>query len=259
MAVFAGKTLFVITGASRGIGRTIAVEAAKRCSGDALFLLMARSEPKLKETSDEILKINPKFAVKILPCDLSKVDANSFDPTLEIITASAPFDQSYIFHNAGHTGSIKGALALQDLDYWHKYYHLNFFSTVALTISLTKTLKPLSTKITIVNITSLAGREPFSNLAMYGSGKAARDLYFRVLAKEEPEILVLNYSPGPVDTDMFNGVISDAEGEEIRKMFLEIKEANAVLSTEQTVGKLLDLLEKRDFQSGATIDYYDRI
>ena len=33
-------------------------------------------------------------------------------------------------------------------------------------------------------------------------GKAARDMFFKVLAAEEPSIRVLNYAPGPIDTDM---------------------------------------------------------
>ena len=37
-------------------------------------------------------------------------------------------------------------------------------------------------------------------------GKAARESYFRVLAAENPDLRILNYSPGPVDTDMHDGV-----------------------------------------------------
>ena len=33
-------------------------------------------------------------------------------------------------------------------------------------------------------------------------GKAARDRFFETLAKEEIDVRVLNYAPGPLDTDM---------------------------------------------------------
>lgn len=255
----ASKTLFFITGASQGIGRAIAIETAKRCKTDAVFALTARSTNKLNETKEQILTINPAFVVQTLPLDLSKADKNDFDVFIGSIAKFAPFNSSFLFHNAGQTGTIKNTLQLSDLDYWHEYYHMNFFSAIALTVSFVKQLKSLSEQIAIINITSMVGRVAFLNFSMYGSGKAARDMYFRVLAKDEPDLLVLNYSPGPVDTDMFNGVINDAESEQLRNEFADMKEKNVVLTTEQTVGKLLDLLEKKEFESGATIDYFDRI
>lgn len=253
------KCLVFVTGASQGIGRCIAMETAKRFLGDLVFALTARSEAKLNETKNAILKIKPDAVVKTFPLDLKNAQKAHFDDFLQQITPLAPFDACFLFHNAGQTGDIKNALSLSDLNFWHDYFHLNYFSAIALTISFVEKLKPLSQKIAIINVTSLIGRQPFANFAMYGSGKAARDLYFRVLAKEDPTLLVLNYSPGPVDTDMFNGVISTAESEEMRKQFAEMKENKQVLTPEQTVGKLLDLLEKKDFESGAIIDYFDRV
>lgn len=256
----AAKTLICITGASQGIGRTIAIKMAKNyAEKNAVFALTARSTIKLNETKAEILKINSKFVVQTFPLDLSKAQQNDFNCFVEQMTPLGPFVESVLFHNAGQTGYIKSALNLQDLPYWHDYFHMNYFSVVALTGVFVKQLKELSQKIVIVNVTSLVGRQPFVNFAMYGSGKAARELYFKVLAKEEPDLLILNYSPGPVDTDMFNDVITGAEGEQTRKQFAEMKEQKQVLSTEQTVAKLLDLLEKKQFESGDTIDYYDRL
>lgn len=255
----AQKSLILITGASQGIGRTIAIETAKRFIGDLIFALTARSVEKLNETKDEILKINSKAIVKLFPLDLNKAEKTDFDGLIQEIVQFAPFSSCFLFHNAGQTGYVKNALSLEDLSYWHEYFHLNYFSVIALTIAFIKQLKPLSEKITIVNITSLIGRQPFANFAMYGTGKAARDLYFRVLAKEEPDLLILNYSPGPVDTDMFNGIITDAESEEMRKQFAEMKEKKQVLTPEQTVGRLLELLEKQDFESGDIVDYFDRV
>lgn len=258
MASFSGKSLVVVTGASRGIGKEIAVEVAKRCKGEAVFVLTARSETKLKETREEILKVDGGFTVDVVPLDLCRVHKQDFDMLIKNLLALGPFDCAYLFHNAGSTGLLKKTLNLDDSDYWHEYMHSNYFSAVFLTSAFVRKLKPVSSKITIINITSLAAREPFENLAMYGSGKAARELYFRVLAKEEPDLLVLNYSPGPVDTDMFNGIISNAESEEVRKQFADVKEKKVVLTVQKTVEKLLGLLEEGDFESGTTIDYYDR-
>lgn len=54
----------------------------------------------------------------------------------------------------------------------------------------------------IVNISSLCAVQPFKSWGLYCAGKAARDMLFKVLADEEPNILVLNYAPGPLDNEM---------------------------------------------------------
>lgn len=253
------KSLIFITGASQGIGRCIATETAKRFVGDLVFALTARSAANLNETKNAILQINPKATIKTFPLDLNETQRTHFDDAIRQLETYAPYNACFLFHNAGQTGAIKNALALENLREWHDYFHVNYFSAIALTIAFVEKLKPLTKQITIVNITSLIGRQPFENFAMYGSGKAARDLYFRVLAKERPDLLILNYSPGPVETDMFNGVIANAESDEMRKQFAAMKTNKQVLTPEQTVAKLLEILQGKNFESGDTIDYFDRI
>jgi NAD(P)-dependent dehydrogenase (short-subunit alcohol dehydrogenase family) len=61
-------------------------------------------------------------------------------------------------------------------------------------------------KIFIVNITSLLSVKAYPSFTQYSVGKAAREAYFRGFATENPSCRVLNYSPGPVDTDMHTEV-----------------------------------------------------
>ncbi len=55
---------------------------------------------------------------------------------------------------------------------------------------------------TVVNISSLMALRAQETWSLYCSGKAARDMFFRVVAAEEKGVTVLNYAPGPVLTDM---------------------------------------------------------
>ena len=57
-------------------------------------------------------------------------------------------------------------------------------------------------KIYVVQISSLAAIQEIKSWGMYCIGKAARDMFMRVLALEEPKILSLSYAPGPLDNDM---------------------------------------------------------
>lgn len=72
----------------------------------------------------------------------------------------------------------------------------------------------LCEKFLVVNVSSLCAVQAFDSWGIYCAGKAARDMYHSVLAQEQTKkqesgatasaekILVLNYAPGPLDTDM---------------------------------------------------------
>ena len=56
-------------------------------------------------------------------------------------------------------------------------------------------------------------------LCLYDPGKAARDMLFRTMALEEPDLRVLNYAPGPLDTDMQLTARTVTGDKELKKMF----------------------------------------
>ena len=50
-------------------------------------------------------------------------------------------------------------------------------------------------------------------------GKAARDMLFKTMALEDTSIRVLNYAPGPIDTDMQHLAREYTADTELRNMF----------------------------------------
>ena len=50
-------------------------------------------------------------------------------------------------------------------------------------------------------------------------GKAARDMLFRTMALEEPEIRTLNYAPGPIDTYMQQLARTQTADPELKTLF----------------------------------------
>lgn len=257
---FSKKSIVVITGASKGIGQIIAIELARHLNQNSIFVLLARSQGGLDETKKQIYEVDKSITVLNYIVDLSKPDLNEYNDIFSKVLSSidsAGIEFGYIFHNAGHVGVLKETTELTNLQVWREYYDLNFFSAVLLNSVFIQKIRTIAPQLVVINITSMVGRIPFSNLSMYGSGKAAREIFFKVLSEEQPKVVVLNYSPGPVQTEMFDSICDTAESTELRKSFNEIRE-KSVLTTDQTVGKLLNILEKGDYKSGDTIDYYDR-
>ncbi|KAM9793648.1 sepiapterin reductase-like isoform X2 [Syngnathus typhle] len=105
------------------------------------------------------------------------------------------------------------------------------------------------------SFTSMA--EPFSSWVLYCTGKAARDMMFKVLAEEEPDLRVLNYAPGPLDTDM-QLVARTRTGEmSLRKAFADMFDESQLLTCETSCAKLMKLLLEDKYKSGDHIDFYD--
>ena len=52
------------------------------------------------------------------------------------------------------------------------------------------------------------------------SGKAARDMLFKTMAEESPGVRVLNYAPGPLDTDMQLQARTVTADSDLKKMFV---------------------------------------
>lgn len=86
-------------------------------------------------------------------------------------------------------------------------------------------------------------------------------MYFRTLALEEadsdPLLTVLNYAPGPVQTEMTQAIESDAASSEIRTMFKGMRTEKTILQPIDTTVKFLKVIETGDYESGAHVDYYD--
>lgn len=93
------------------------------------------------------------------------------------------------------------------------------------------------------------------------SGKAARQMYFRALALEEADsdqmLTVLNYSPGPVQTEMTFEIENNAVASDIRTLFKGLREEKTILQPIDTTMKFIQVIEKGDYESGANVDYYD--
>ncbi|XP_059224359.1 sepiapterin reductase [Stomoxys calcitrans] len=257
------KTHFLITGASRGIGKCMAIEVSLKLKAGSVIVLLARNLEALQKTQSEILSKRSDVTVQVFSVDLSTAKAEDINKLLndsleQSQTKASDFERAFIIHNAGTVGDVsKRAKDISDTDMWTQYYHTNVFSTISLNVEYFKMFSQVPKLV--VNVSSKCGIEPFASMSFYCSGKAAREMYFNVLAVEEKgnETLVLNYAPGAIDTDMTVYVQKDTVNSELHEAFRKQRETKTMLTTDQTTAKFLSVLEEGTFQSGAHIDYWD--
>lgn len=252
-------TYVVLTGASQGIGRAIAVEISKLLGPKSLMLLLARNKQELANTASMCESDNVKVLYESI--DLSKATVQEMNDILKNSLHGrkvTDFTSNIIFHNVGSVGNLgKETARMEDSEEWRQYFDLNVFHVISLNTQFLKIFEQVEDRVVIVNITSLCAIKPMGGMAYYCSGKAAREMYFRVLAEEKKHIRVLNYSPGPVETAMINNLISESVNDNLKDVFKSFKEQGTLLKPEVTAKKCMKVLQLGKFTPGEHVDYFD--
>lgn len=168
------KTLFIMSGASRGIGRTMAIECAAKLATGSVIVLLARSVNGLEETKAQILAKNPKnVTVIIFSIDLTRPSSDQikhiFDTTLSERSV-ADFQLAIIVHSIGTLGDVTKLAKEFDektINDWHDYYSINVFSVVALNAAFLTLFEANKIRRLVVNITSKCGIVPCKSFTQY--------------------------------------------------------------------------------------------
>uniref|UniRef100_V5HR69 Sepiapterin reductase n=1 Tax=Ixodes ricinus TaxID=34613 RepID=V5HR69_IXORI len=252
------KFLILVTGASGGIGRAIAVGFAKHVAPGSLIVITGRNTAGLEETKRLIGDLGRDVNVVVETCDHARASFRDYQGLLRRASTRVESPERVVLvHNAATTGDISQyAVSYDDERVIDDYYHLNLTSVMTLTAAFLQHYGADSRPSrTIVNITSRAGVEAMGGAALYCTGKAARNMYMKVVALENPSVSVLNYAPGPVDTAMFAQLKKGTK--ECEAMHDSTIKEGRLLTPEKTVGRLIGILEDQKFTSGDHIDYYD--
>jgi sepiapterin reductase len=256
------KSFVLVTGASRGLGRTIAIEFSKKVAPGSVFLLVARTADALEETKAAVLAESPSVEVITKPLDLGKPNKETY---LELVTSAVTangrsardFEHAILVHNAGSLGNLALKVSqFEDIDEIESYYSFNVFSMIVLNTQFLRVFSDESQQRSVLQITSLGAVQPFKTWGYYCSGKAARDMLMRSLALEDPSINVLNYAPGPFESAIYEEATKNTGDEETRKLFNATRDEGKILTPEQTTRKLVKILGEKKY-AGDHIDFYD--
>jgi NAD(P)-dependent dehydrogenase (short-subunit alcohol dehydrogenase family) len=199
----------LITGASKGFGRAVAGELARRGISLAID---ARGAAMLAEAEDELAT---QTRVVALPGDVS--DEAHVHRLIEATERS--FGRlDLVVNNASTVGrSPLPALVELSPQTIQRIYATNVFAPLHL-LQHAIPLMRRSGGGTIVNVSSDAAVEPYPGWGGYGPSKAALEALSRILAAEldGSGISVLVVDPGDMDTDLHRLAVPDADRSTLR-------------------------------------------
>lgn len=221
----------LITGASRGIGRAIALALAAADNEITTMVMVARSEKLLDELAKELTQTHPDLETVIIATDLS--DTSSPERLF------AELDRqnillNVIINNAGFTqpANIKKIT----LDDFEKTINVNLISPFKIIQHARHDRHPIKL---IINIGSTAGINGRAGWLTYSTSKAALINMSEVLREElAPEgIPVVCLSPGRCATDLRKRL---APKEDPSKIMQPEQVADIVVVMMSPIGRLLD-------------------
>jgi 3-oxoacyl-[acyl-carrier protein] reductase len=185
----------LITGASRGIGRAIALELA---SAGADVMLTARDATALEGVAKDIRALGRKSAIHA--ADLT----GDAEPARLVAVLTAAFGRlDILVNNAGATK--RGGFSEQTEQEWRDAFDLKFFAHVGLCRLAWPLLK--AARGSVVFIAGTSPRAPVADAMVGASVVAAMLAFMRALADlgKRDGVQVNAVNPGSIKTDRFRG------------------------------------------------------
>ena len=183
----------VVTGASRGLGRALALALALR---GWHLVIDARTSADLAAVAAEL---DAGGAASVTAVAGSVAEDEHRTRVVEAVDGLGSLD--LLVNNASVLGpSPQPRLADYPIDVLEQVYGVNVLAPLALSQGLLPALR--SSRGVLVNITSDAAVEPYDGWGGYGSSKAALDQISAIVAAEEPAIRVYAFDPGDMRTRM---------------------------------------------------------
>lgn len=232
----------LVTGASRGIGKTIALELAGLGYNLAIT---GRDKASLGQAASEI----EATGVKCLCIEVDLGEESSYDKVVdETVKAFGGIDLLVNCAGLSHAGPFHEATP----ELWDRIFRVNakapFFISKAALPYLKKSEKPI-----VINIASVVGFKGYANQSVYASSKHALTGFTKVFAKEVQPfgIRVHLISPGGVATEMVKQMRPDIKADELIQTE-EIAEIVNFLVTRKGKGTIDDFYIRR--YSGLAFD-----
>jgi NAD(P)-dependent dehydrogenase (short-subunit alcohol dehydrogenase family) len=208
----------VVTGASSGLGRRMALELAKE---GAIVSAIARRKDRLDALVEELREFSPKSDT--VACDIS--DTDGYVDALKGIEATHGRIDALV-NNAG-IGEQEG----EGVEPYRRVMETNYFAPVAGTLAVLPGMRARGDG-DIVNVSSDAGRAPLPREVGYSASKAALSAFTEAMAfaAEADGVRLHVLYPGWVPTEM----TTELDGSSVERLPPKI-----VRRTDEQIARLL--------------------
>jgi 7-alpha-hydroxysteroid dehydrogenase len=193
-----GRTA-IVTGAGKGIGRAIALAFA---DAGADVVVAARTPADIDDTANEVRKRGRRALA--VPCDVMKRE------DLERVVARTleEFGRIDVLVNNAGGSPPKAALRTSEREF-ETAFRFNVTTAFVLTRLAVSKMVETTGGGSVINISSVAGRENAAGFVAYGTAKAALSFMTQELAQDfAPRVRVNAIAVGSVETDALQTVLT---------------------------------------------------
>lgn len=238
---------FYITGTGKGLGKALAELLLE--DDDTFVYGISREKNIIHENYGHyFLDLNNLEAVKEFRFDKTRYLGN---------------EEVVLINNAGVIGDIKpfGEVEADDIIY---NYNVNIVSPSILINRFLHSYRKFTGQMTIINISSGAGRHVIESLGTYCASKAALDMLSRVVDAEQKKVSpnnpvqVFSIAPGIVDTNM-QTELRGASPEYFmhHEKFVNYKKSDLLSRPKEAAQQILDIYNNRKNQKDVLLDVRD--
>ena len=248
--------LFVVTGASRGMGAALAAQlladpghtviGIARRGNDALAAAAAKSGATCEQWQADLAE--PIVVADRLRGWLAAQDG-------------ADFAEATLINNAAALTRI-GPLEDCSVEELSAALRVGLEAPLVLTAAFLRATSAWRGQRRVLNISSGLGRRAMAGQATYCAVKAGMDHLSRAVALDQALLAngarIVSLAPGVIDTDMQAQLRGSSDaGFPERKMFVELKESGRLSSSHEAAARVLAWLARPDFGTAPVADVRD--
>lgn len=247
--------LFILTGASRGLGRAMAEQLL--CADRLLLTVSRRPDAGLQQLAAARDAKLEQWALD-LAHDVGV--AARLEAWLHQ-QAGTKFSAATLINNAGVLGQV-GPVQRADAETTAAVFRVGLEAPTLLAAAFLRVTDKWNVPRRVLNISSGAGRRPIAGWAAYCAAKAGLDQLSRTMAADEAlrpnGARIVALGPGVIDTDMQAQTrAADAEGFPDRPRFAELKASGQLASSRDAAARVLAYLARPDFGANPVADARD--
>jgi benzil reductase ((S)-benzoin forming) len=248
--------LFVITGATRGLGAALHEEVMRNIpdTNDAVISLSRTSALASRSASAP----SPAPALDVLVDFAKPASLERALPPAEHFISARQWDRAVLINNAAVVAPV-GEFDTATADALTEHLNVNVASPMLLTGWFARATRGHVQQRLVVNISSGAAKRPVPGWFAYCTGKAALEMATQVAAQEsalrDPTLAVCSLAPGVVDTPMqaqIRGMTADAFPDVER--FRSMKQDGQLKDAHDVARQIIALIRANRLTNGGSFD-----